>query len=81
MKYFFHKKAILIKSMVLNIKSKIPFINKKNKDPFIYQFMNFNQDYLNISLEINSTDYKSLEGQSLIYPRDDMSDSDYYTDR
>jgi hypothetical protein len=43
--------------------------------------MNFNQDYLNISLEINSTDYKSLEGQSLIYPRDDMSDSDYYTDR
>lgn len=43
--------------------------------------MNFNQDYLNISLEINSTDYKCLEGQSLIHLRDDMSDLDYYTDR
>jgi hypothetical protein len=36
MKYFFHKKAIFIKSIMLNIKSKIPFINTKNKDPFIY---------------------------------------------
>jgi hypothetical protein len=36
MKFFFHKKAILIKSIILNIKSKIPFVNTKNKDPFIY---------------------------------------------
>jgi hypothetical protein len=43
--------------------------------------MNFNQDYLNISLDINSTEFKSLEGQSLIHPRDDMNDLDYYTDR
>jgi hypothetical protein len=38
MKYFLHKKSILIKSIFLNIKSKVPFIKNKNKNkqPFIY---------------------------------------------